>query len=321
MGSDPFIHTNRDSPCYRADDENSDKLVIVGTLNTEAILDEIRERNDEISDTSTEKWEFDGMVDYGEIEYDQHYRGERGREYARKMAKMWDYSDEEIEENVSEVEDAKYPNVNLEPEQIAVILKRKKLESPEFDGCKTMRLFHGTQAKIMECINKEGMKSVCAQGAESPPWFKGIPAEKDLIWFTDDKELAMHHTGGYFEGDGIVITADVEVCNPLPWNRPIGDDIAKAMNSQIPDIPCPDLQRFTALFDAEEDGLRNMEQAAKYCSPAGLKFLGQVAKEFGFQSFHEVISPDRWLNRGANNWAVTDDADIKIVEQEIVKNE
>jgi hypothetical protein len=189
--------------------------------------------------------------------------------------------------------------------------------------CKTLRLYHGTPRNRLACILKEGLKSQCA-GAKKVE-FKGVPTEKDLIWFTDSKALAEYHATGYtVDGKGAIIVADVEICNPLPWNgRVDGHDWLIDFNADR--LPCDDYVKRTYAHnpDSEDRGFDVIDRIAIRCPEA--KGMGEILRILGFDAFHETISQKKFQFEKEldtiNNWAVTDKTPIKIVDAIPVKGE
>jgi len=199
-------------------------------------------------------------------------------------------------------------------DEVVVVLDRKKIERPEKKDCRTLRLYHGTPRDRMECIMEEGLKSPCVAAIEKHP--KGWRQEKDLIWFTDSKKLAEVHAT-YSTDDGFVIEADVEVCNPLPWDREVGDEIAKEINDQRDKSPC-EYAKKRGWTDAADDGKKTIVRMAERCEDVW-PGMGATAKYFGFDSFHQLITPRELYGEGAENWAVTDHNKQDIVGGHYVK--
>ncbi len=180
--------------------------------------------------------------------------------------------------------------------------------------CKALRLFHGTPERNLSCIINEGLKSPCA-GAKKFP--KGWQQEKDLIWFTDNKKLAEHHSGYYHEGKGVVIEANVEVCNPLNWNRPIGKSASDKISKNRHKLPC-DIYVIENYGSPEpdDDGAGAIVKIAERCMKKS-SGMGEIIRFLGYESFHEVLTPDKWLGKYVNNYAVTDEALIEIINTRV----
>lgn len=187
--------------------------------------------------------------------------------------------------------------------------------------CQTLRLYHGTPGANVKCILKEGLKSKC-EAPEAVTSFKGWVQEKDLIWFTDDYPLATHHAYFYEKEPGVVLTADVEICDPIDWDEPLGVARANKIVMNSDNLPCDDYVKRTYAegVSPETDGSDAIVRIAERCMKES-KGMGEIMKLLGFGSFRQRIPKDRWLNRGAMNYAVTDGTPIEIVESKIVTEE
>lgn len=197
---------------------------------------------------------------------------------------------------------------------VAIVFKRKKQPRPEKKECRTLTLYHGTPEDRLQCINEKGLVSPCTGEAEKHP--KGWKQEKDLIWFTDNMNMARIHAI-YYNHPGYVITSEVEVCNPLPWGRELGEDIAEELNQKAPSVPCDYAK--DRRFHPTKGGDYAIVEVAERCPE--FEGMGETARHYGFDSFHEIIPPEDLFDEGANNWAVTDKNKKKILDYEYVPKE
>jgi len=203
--------------------------------------------------------------------------------------------------------DEELQNYHMNNDEVAVLLKQKPIPRPERKGCRTMRLYHGTPEDRLTCILDKGLKSPCNPEVQKHP--KGWKQERDLIWFTDNLNLAAVHAT-YYNDRGYIIDADVEVCNPLPWHRMVGDEIANEINSKRKDAPC-EYARERGWTDPTDSGKETIVKMAERCEDVWAG-MGETAEFFGFDSFHEVVEPEHLYGEGADNWAVTDRANVKM---------